>query len=205
MRNSFKGIIALACSMSAVVLGQLILGATAVDQGAPGKQGAWPVSVTTAISLSDTAVTLDGGFTKVFGSVYIDGGSITPSPSSTATGVTTTSGSLPVQASGCTTVGDTDCTNIFGGASGANLLAYRNFTITLENRGANAITDCLTEFSNDSTHWELWDNTWCAALAAGATKSLAFGENSRKFLRMEARSASGTDFLTTVNTTTQAF
>ena len=85
---------------------------------------------------------------------------------------------------------------------------YDHMTFTILNSGSNVLTDVIVEFGPDGTSWEKWDATTFAALSATAPdniKSLALTGNSRKFLRVEARSASGTTVSGWVDCTNQAY
>lgn len=119
---------------------------------------------------------------------------------------------LAVQASGCTTVGDTDCTNIgkcsgatTGGLCSATDAAwfvgdFSNFTLTVTNTGAtNVVSDVLVEFSADGTNYELYDSAYFDELATTTTKHMQFSGNSRRWIRVNARSASGTTVVVSIS------
>lgn len=91
----------------------------------------------------------------------------------------------------CAAVSGASCTQVY---ASTNWQTYRSLTITLDNTGANALTDCLIEWAPtdaDATR-EIWDSTTFAGLASGTVKSLSIDGNSRRFLRIEGRSALGT-------------
>lgn len=96
----------------------------------------------------------------------------------------------------CTAAGGASCTIIL---ASIEVVAWTNITITIRNSGANALTNVLIEFSPDNSNFEVWDSTSFAALASGAILSMAFAGNSRRYLRIEGRSAAGTT--TVVNLT----
>lgn len=96
---------------------------------------------------------------------------------------------VPVDADACTTAGDADCTIVY---ASTYWLPWPAMTITLRNSGANALSNCLVEWSADNTNWEVWDSTTFATLASGAILSMGISGQSRGYLRIEARSASGT-------------
>lgn len=124
---------------------------------------------------------------------------ITTTTNSSGSGATSTSAntyapdptttSLDGQASGCTTVGDADCTNIF---PATNLQAWPRITIWVTT-GGQVLDDCLVEWSYDGVNWELWDPNTFDAQPASTTRTIAIDGNSRKWLRIEARSATAQD------------
>lgn len=113
--------------------------------------------------------------------------------------ITTT---VPTNGTACTTAGGASCTVIYA-PDDTEWLGWTNITITIRNSGANPITDVLVEWSPDNTNWEVWDSTTFAALAAGGIKSLGIGGNSRRFLRIEARSALGATAVVHVHANTE--
>lgn len=191
--------------LAALVLGALVFAGTEVDQGKPGRYGSWPVSITGAVVLTGSVVTIDGGNVVVSGNVLVDGGSITPTPSSAATLVSSNAPGLGANVTPCTAPGGASCTNIIGGSGGLNLLGYQNFTITITNTDAGALSNGLVEFSADGTNWELYNSTVFSALPAGTTTSLAFAGNSRRFCRVEGRSLAGTTVQATITANSQAY
>ena len=109
-------------------------------------------------------------------------GTYTTTPAKTTTTVS-------LNATACTTAGGASCTIVY---ASTEWLTWPNLTITVRNTGANALTNGLVEWSPDGTSFEVWDSTSLAGLAAGATKSVSISGNSRRYLRLEAQSASGT-------------
>lgn len=118
---------------------------------------------------------------------------------------------LAIQASGCTTVGDTDCTNIgkcssatSGGLCSATDAAwfigeFTSFVLTVSNTGvSNVVSDVLVELSADGTNYELFDSAYFDELATTTTKSMQFSGNSRRWIRVNARSASGTTVVVSI-------
>jgi hypothetical protein len=103
----------------------------------------------------------------------------TPSATTTAVGASGVA---------CTTPGGASCTIIL---ASTEIIGWSNVTITMRNSGANAFSNVLIEFSPDGTNWEVWDSTTLATLAAAAILSISISGNSRRYIRMEARSASG--------------
>lgn len=161
-KNRIKHLAALAVGLSLGVGGAAL--AQRVDQGMPGSYGPWNVRV-------------QGG-----------GGSDGGSPSTNTYTPAATSTTINSNAVACSTAGGASCTIIL---ASIEMLPWERVTLTVRNSGANAITNCLVEWSPDNTNWEVWDNTTFAALAAGAIKSIAIDGNSRRFLRVEAQSAAG--------------
>ncbi len=133
------------------------------NQGRPGAFGPWPV---TGSGSSGTAT--------VSGRNAIN-------PAATTTVVAS-------NATPCTTAGGASCTIVY---ASTNWQTWTNITITIRNSGANAFSNVLIEWSPDGTNFEVWDTTTFGTLAAGGIISLAIAGNSRRFLRIEARSASG--------------
>src|SRR5678816_3400516 len=90
---------------TAAIAGQL------VDQGQPGKQGAWPVSFSSTVT-------------------------VMPTPSSVAAKSDSVAGtSVSANAVACSTVGGASCTIIYGGSTGADWSSYQNLAITVINTG----------------------------------------------------------------------
>lgn len=178
------------------VLALFAIGGTLVDQGQPGKQGAWPTSVS-----SGTITTITNPVTV---KTITTGGT----PSNTAfetTGSFISTESVVIASNGtsCTTPGGASCTIIFG-SGGVTLLSFQNVTITILN-GSNVLTDCIVEWSVDNTNWENWDAQTFAGLPANTVRSLALSGNSRRYLRVEGRSAAGTTPFVTVTANGRAF
>jgi hypothetical protein len=171
------------------VLVNFILAGMEVDQGKPGRYGSWPVSVSSGSLSLSSSVTPDGGYTSIV-------------PLGAAWSRTSNLVGVPSNGVACTTVGGASCTIIFPSTS---LVLYQNMTITISNVGANAIDNVLVEWSADDTNREIWDTTTFSGIAAGVTKSLAMTGNSRRYLRIEARSASGSTAQVYVDATAQAF
>lgn len=199
---------------------QLILGAT-VDQGAPGKQGAWPVSVNGAV-ISSGAVTIDGGIlgtvtdvtnvatvatvtnVTTVGTLTTVTNPVTIAPNLTANNIQeANSGSLSANATPCTTAGGASCTTIL--ASTNSFYLYQNCTIWLINTGGNTIDNVLIQWSPNNVNFEVWDSTTFASLAAGAVKSLALTGNSRQYLRIQARAAANTTFTLITQCTNRSY
>lgn len=135
------------------------------NQGRPGAFGPWQVR---EYGVAGTATTTSGRNAA--------------SPAS--------AGGISVSANGtpCTTAGGASCTIIY---ASTDWLQWTNLTITIRNSGSNALDNVLIEWSPDGTNFEVWNTDVFSALAAGAIKSLSFAGNSRRYLRIEARSASG--------------
>lgn len=167
--------------LGALALAAIVIAGTEVDQGKGGRYGPWPVT---------------GVFT-------FDGGYLEPSPNCCVLD----SNGVSVTASGvaCTTAGGASCTNIYGGSGGTSYLAYQNLTITIYNQGANTIENVLVEWSADGSAFEVWDSTTFANLTAGSVESMMISGNSRRFLRIEARSSAGSTVNVRVNATNRAF
>lgn len=185
-----------------IALAALVYAGTEVDQGKPGRYGSWPVSVS---AISATAVNvLDGGYTNVLNTVVVvpDGGYTTIVPASVALLRTSNLQGIPSNGAACTTAGGASCTIIL---ASTNYQLYQNVAISIQNAGANTINNVLVEWSPDNSAFEVWDSTTFANLAAGAILSMQLGDNSRKFLRIEARSASGSTAQVYVDGTDQAF
>lgn len=118
---------------------------------------------------------------------------------------------LGVQASGCTTAGDTDCTvfGVCGAATSGGLCSaasavysiesFSNVALVITNSGANTLSDVLVEISNDASNWYVLDSTTYDELTAGTTKTSSLSANSYRFLRVEGRSASGTTAVVSVS------
>lgn len=198
-------------------LGALVLAGTEVDQGKPGHYGPWPVSISGGALTLSSAVVVDGGYLNsvgtvtngviVAGKLIIDGGSITPTPPAASSSSTSTLATvLASNGTPCTVGGGASCTNIYGGSGGTSWLGYQNMTVTIYNSGANIVDNVLIEWSPNGTNWEVWDSTTFANLVVGSIpKSLALTGNSRHFLRIEARSASGATANVYVDGTSQAY
>lgn len=137
---------------------------TAVNQGRPGSYGPWYMRE------SGTA------------------GTPTTTSGRNAARPAVTSTTISSNATPCTAAGGASCTIIY---AATDWLQWPNFTVTIHNSGANAIDNVLIEFSADGTNFEVWDSAIFASLAASAVKSLSFSGQSRRYLRIEARSASG--------------
>lgn len=152
-----------------------------VDQGQPGRQGAWPVSLASGNN------------------------SVVPTPSSSAWLRTSLSTTVASNGTPCTTAGGASCTNIYGGSGGVQWVTYQNLTLWVVNSGANTLDNVLIEWSPDGATWELWDTTTFAGLTAGSVRSLALTGNSRYLLRLEGRSGSGTTITVYVDATSQAY
>ena len=105
-------------------------------------------------------------------------GTYTSAPTATTT-------TVPLNATACTAVGGASCTIIYASTDWG---AWPNVTITVRNSSANVLENVLVEWSPDGTNFELWDSTSLDNLAAGATASIAISGNSRRYLRIEARS-----------------
>lgn len=134
------------------------------NQGRPGAYGSWPVR---QLGVAGTATNTSGR----------------NAARPTATTTVVSSNATP-----CTAAGGASCTIIY---ASTDWLQWSNITITIRNSGANALTNVLVEWSPDGTNFEVWDPTTFAALASSASLSLAIAGNSRRFLRIEARSALG--------------
>lgn len=113
-------------------------------------------------------------------------GSSSSARATSAPAVTNTT--LNATASACTAVGGAGCTIVL---ASTQVIAWTNITITIANTGANAFTNVLVEFSPDNSTWEIWDSTTFATLATATSLSLGMAGNSRRYLRIEAKSASG--------------
>ena len=174
-----------------LVFAALVYAGTEVDQGKPGRYGSWPVNISSAVS-----GTANGSW------VYLDGGYTTLTPTASALLRTANLQGIAVNATPCTTAGGASCTIILPSTS---YQLYQNVAITIQNAGANTIENVLVEWSPDNTNFEVWDSTTFANLAAGAVLSMQFGDNSRKFLRIEARSASGSTAQVYADGTDQAY
>ncbi len=150
--------------LTAVLVGSIAFGVEqTVNQGTPGTRGPWPVTAGAGSSGTGTASSLNAKY---------------PTAQTTV---------LTINATPCTAIAGASCTTIYTATDWGQ---WSNLTISLTNTdGANAITNVLVEWSPDGTHYELWDSTAFAALAAGATKSIAIAGNSRRYLRIEARAA----------------
>jgi len=135
------------------------------NQGRPGAYGSWP---TRSLGVAGVATTTSGRNAA--------------RPAATTTTVT-------LNATTCSAAGGASCTIIY---AATDWIQWSNLTITLKNTGSNTLTDVLVEWSADGTNFEVWDSTTFAGLAAAGIRSLAIAGNSRRYLRMEARSASGT-------------
>lgn len=122
----------------------------------------------------------------------------------------TKSTTLGVQGTGCTAAGGAACV-VFGKCSAAtgstlctsatatwNVADYTTLALTIRNAGANTLSDVLVEFSDDGTNFEVWDSTTFDEMATLTVKSMQISGNSRKFIRVEGRSASGTDVVATL-------
>lgn len=158
-------------------------------------QRRWAVAFAAVAAVALAGTLVDQGVPGNYGPWKVT--SVASSASvSTPTATTTV---LAAQGNGCTTAGDADCTTIY---ASTEWITYSNITITIRNSGANAITDVLVEWSPDGTNFEVWDNTTFAALAAGAIDSLAIAGNSRRYLRIEARSASGATAVVNITAST---
>lgn len=107
---------------------------------------------------------------------------------SAVTTPTATTTSISSNGAACTTAGGASCTIVY---ASTDWLKYSNITITIRNSGANVIENVLVEWSPDNTNFEVWDPNTFANLAAGAIKSLGISGNSRRYLRVEARSSAG--------------
>ena len=105
-------------------------------------------------------------------------GTYTSAPTATTT-------TVPLNATPCTAVGGASCTIIYASTDWG---AWPNITVSLRNSSANVLENVLVEWSPDGTNFELWDSTSLDNLAAGATASIAISGNSRRYLRLEARS-----------------
>lgn len=71
-----------------------------------------------------------------------------------------------------------------------------DFSIVVENTGANPIDEVSIEHSQGPAGpWEVFDNTYFATgvtpLAAGASKSLENNGNGRKYMRIRAKTSTG--------------
>lgn len=165
--------------LAAVLIGGFVLAGTEVDQGAPGAKGPWNVRTT-------------GGSS----SCNPDAGVSCPSSINTKFPTSTTT-ALTGNATPCTAVSGASCTVIYPSTDWGQ---WTDVTITLTNTdGADAITNVLVEWSANNSNWEIWDSTTFAALAAGASKSIAISGNSRRWLRIEARAANNvTDAVVTI-------
>lgn len=119
------------------------------------------------------------------GSINIAGGSTTSAPTKTTT-------SLTANATACTVPGGASCTTIL---ASTDILSYARVALTINNTGANAIDNVIVQLSPDGTTWENWDATTFASLSAtaGSTmKSIQLGDNSRHYIRVQARAAANT-------------
>lgn len=162
-----------------MLIAGLVWAGTQVDQGAPGNMGPWPVK------------TVGGN-----SSCSPDAGTSCPSSVNTKYPTATTT-ALTGNATPCTAAGGATCTVIYASTDWGQ---WTDITITISNTdGADAITNVLVEWSPDNSRFEVWDSTTFAALAAGATKSIAISGNSRRYLRIEARAANNvTDAVVTI-------
>lgn len=161
-----RAILKRAALICLVVLGGVAIAQNVVDQGAPGTQGSWKV---TNVAPSPSPSGVSACNVKV--------------PAATNT-------TLNATGSACTAIGGAGCTTIYAATDWS---PWGNITITIVNTGAsNTVTNVLVEWSADGTNYELWDNTTFAALGTTTTKSLALSGNSRRYLRIEAKSTSGT-------------
>lgn len=119
---------------------------------------------------------------------------------------------LAVQASGCTTATDSDCTTfglcgtitnatpICASTSAAWFIGeFTNVVITVTNSGSNTLSDVLVQVSNNGSSWQVIDDTTYDELAAGATKSSGLVGNAYRWMRITGRSASGTDVVATIS------
>lgn len=94
---------------------------------------------------------------------------------------------LTLNASACTSPGGAACTIIL---PSTDVAGWPNVTTYVKNTGANALTDVLIETSPNGTDWEEQVANTFDGLAAGAIKSANYIGH-YKYLRVEARSASG--------------
>lgn len=167
-----------------------------VDQGQPGRQGAWPVSVSGGTLSLNSSVTVDGGILDTVTTV----GTVNaakPAQSAAYTNSAAASNALSANVTSCTTASGASCTELYFDST-SDFLAYQNITIWVRNSGANTIDNLLIEWSPDGTNFEVWDSTTFAGLVAGAIKSLALTGNSRGYLRIEGRAAANTNAVITI-------
>lgn len=90
----------------------------------------------------------------------------------------------------CAVPGGAHCTIVL---AATDVSAWSKLSIYMANTGGtNVVTDTIVEASPNGTNWAIYDATTFASLATSTTKYLAISDKSIKWMRIEARSASGT-------------
>lgn len=140
-------------------------------------------------SVAQTVSVIRSGTTTNTAQVDSNGALKVTTSGSAASTPAKTSMTVSSNATACTTAGGASCTTVL---ASTEIVSYARVAITVKNTGSNALSNCLVEFSPDGTSWEVWDTSTFGTLASGAIVSMQLDGNSRRYIRIEARSASGT-------------